>query len=137
MAEDGFEWFQNSDVVVETQMAIAVYESVQGKVCILQQGDYQTEDNCIIIAKDRARAVAMAILRVAGDAIPEQQDERPAAQQAPKDPTAAERQRRYRDKRNGRDSYENSRVVTRDADGAGGEVKGLDLGSAHANDAGR
>jgi hypothetical protein len=88
-----FDW--NSDavtVVARTQQAIAVYQNLHGAVVIReQQGWDEDADTIIVIQPEHARAVAAAILSAAGLAT----DRSP---RPPKDPTAANRQRRRRDR---------------------------------------
>jgi hypothetical protein len=96
-----FDWIDSAeDVVVPEQAAIAVYLNPKGDVVIRQAGQYHPdEDNWIVVAPDHAPRVAEAILEAAGLAVYHPEDDQAAE---PKDRTAAERQRRYRERhRNG------------------------------------
>lgn len=107
-----FDWDDVADdVVVPEQAAIAVYTNPKGEVVVRQAGHHgPDEDSWIIVAPDRASAVADAILRAA-----RLHDNQPVSGEAasPKDRTAAERQRRYRERnRNGTDRDPSDRHVT-------------------------
>jgi hypothetical protein len=117
---DEFTWCDNPDVVIPTQPAIAVFENTNGAVCIRQEGQFGTdEDAWVFFSKDRALTVARAILDVAGiepvDAFPEiwttamhNIGNSAGPSQDRKDHTAAERQRRYRER------HADRNAVTRD-----------------------
>jgi hypothetical protein len=95
MTTKDFDWYGNTEsVVVRHQPAIAVYLNPHGEVVIRQEGQYD-DDHWIYVTRDNAFKVAQAVLELAGledcEAVP-----RPSA---PKDKTAAERMRRYRNKR--------------------------------------
>lgn len=86
-----FDWRADAeDVVLPDQPATAVYVNPRGAVVIRQTVEHD-DDVWIIVQPSNAAALAKAILRAAGlteDAL--------EASPAPKDRTAAERQRRYR-----------------------------------------
>ena len=92
-----FDWDDVADdVVVPEQAAIAVDANRKGSVVIRQAGYYgPDEDMWIVVAPDRAPAVADAILRIAGQCGAEPRSRQTAS---PMDPTAAERQRRCRNR---------------------------------------
>jgi hypothetical protein len=95
---DSFGWHDPANVTVESQPAIAVYETARGNICIRQEAAYPDEDVCILVRPENARRLVEAILALAGP----EQEPAPLALAAPPDRTAAERQRRYRNaKRNG------------------------------------
>lgn len=116
-----FDWIDSAeDVVVPEQAAIAVYLNPRGDVVIRQQAQYHPdEDTWIVVAPDRAQAVADAIVEAARLAVyhPEDDELAPPAERTaavPKDPTAAERQRRYRER------HRNSHGADRDVTGRDG-----------------
>ena len=87
---DIFPWEDNDQVVVKTRMGIAVFWNVHGDICVRQEGQYHPdEDMWVTFSREDARAVAQAILNLAGET---------TGQIMPKDRTAADRQRRCRDK---------------------------------------
>lgn len=88
------------DVVIPEQAAIAVFVNPQGDVVIRQAGQYgPDEDMWIIVAPDRAAVLADAIVQATAFHGTQPDDSKPAAA---KDRTAADRQRRYRERqRNG------------------------------------
>ena len=96
----GFDWTRDDSIVVPEQQAIAVFTNVHGRIAILQKGDYHPdEDVVIVVNRKNAAQLARAILALA------EPDAAPLALPAPTDKTAAERQRRHRDrKRNGDDT---------------------------------
>lgn len=107
-----FDWSDQEDVVLPEQPATAVYVNPRGHIVIRQQDDH--EDVWIIVQPQNARRLAAAILRAAGDdealgRLLGSHSEAPSHGDRPKDPTAAERQRRYRERNADRD-------VTRNAD---------------------
>ena len=93
-----FDWCRDSEsVVVRHQPAIAVYINPHGEVVIRQEGQYD-DDHWIYLTRDNAPKVAQAILEAAG--IEGYAEMAPTLLlPAPKDKTAAERMRRYRNKR--------------------------------------
>ncbi len=119
-----FDWLEYADdVVVPEQMAIAVYHNPTGNVVVRQQG-WPDEDVVIILERRNAAALAHAILEAA------EFDDEPVALLAPpstsatepelelsvtkpKDPAAAERSRRYRNRK--RDTERDIRDIDRDA----------------------
>jgi hypothetical protein len=94
-----YDWNNDPDVVVPEQQAIAVFTNVHGRIAILQKADlHSDEDVVIVVNPENAAALARAILAHATE--PEQASR--LALPAPADCTAAERQRRYRERhRNG------------------------------------
>jgi hypothetical protein len=121
-----FDWNPNRDedhsIVVRGQPAIAVYLNPHDEVVIRQEGQYDpSEDNFVYVTKPNALIVAKAVLEAAridvefiGPSVAKLITDRTdidweAANEAfneteakPKDRTAAERQRRYRERhRNG------------------------------------
>ena len=89
----------DADVVVRSQPAVAVYPGPAG-IVIRLQGDFNDDDDGVVwFGVDQAPAVAAAILEAAGldaaDLAPE------TAQDAtkPMASTAAQRQKRYRDRK--------------------------------------
>jgi hypothetical protein len=93
-----FDWIDNPDIVLSTQMAVAVFENARGEVCLRQQAEpWQDEDQWVTFTKDRALDVARRILEVAGIDLDAQAHALPALK---KDTTAAERQRRRRARNN-------------------------------------
>lgn len=105
-----FDWRRDADdVVIREQLAIAVYENPAGDL-VIRQADWPDDDSIIIVAKSNAAALARAILRAAGqiEVFPEllgSPFDGASKGDRPKDPTAAARQKRYRERnadRNGR-----------------------------------
>ncbi len=93
---ENFDWWaaeKQGLVAVREQAPIAVYLNPRGCVVIRQQNDFD-DDSWILVEPDRVRALAEAIVRLA-------EPERlalPPPSPAVKDTTAAERQRRYRER---------------------------------------
>jgi hypothetical protein len=111
-----FDWNPANDtdhsVVVRHQPAIAVYFNPHDAVVIRQQDQYdESTDHFVFITKDNVRKVVERMLEVAGIELLMARVEDSGLEEsrllpAPKDPTAVERQRRYRNKHrngNGRD----------------------------------
>ena len=95
MSTDDFDWNDADHVVVPEQASIAVYLNPKGDVVIRQAGQYHPdEDTWIVFAAQHASRVADALLETAG--LADQPHDCKAA--APKDRTAADRQRRYRER---------------------------------------
>jgi len=94
-----FDWYGDDTIVVQEQLAVAVYTNPRGNVVIRQKADWCDEDDIwIVISPDRAGAVARAILAL----VEPEAEPAPLALPAPADRTAAERQKRYRQRhRNG------------------------------------
>lgn len=98
-----FDWHRDVAVAVRHQPAIAVYRNSIGDITIRQRGDvdpetYEENDAIVTVTRHNAAALARAILALADPAGAPPQ----LALPAPVDRTAAERQRRHRDrKRNG------------------------------------
>ncbi len=89
---DDFNWNEPNSVIVRHQPAIAVYLNDDDEVVIRQQGHYgPDEDQWIYIAKENVQKVVQAILANAGIVDG-------AIAPPPRDRTAAERQRRYRER---------------------------------------
>lgn len=115
-----FDWCKDrDDLIVEEQAAIAVYTNPRGSIVIRQKGDldpetYTYEDAWIVVEPRYAAELARAILALAPQSVA------PLALPAPADKTAAERQRRHRDrKRNGGDTVTGATVTPCDRNGAG------------------
>jgi hypothetical protein len=86
---DAFDWLETENVTVRTQMAIAVYLNPHGELVIRQEGQFHPdEDVWVVIAPDNVPAVIEAMQQAMGM----------TAGSVTKDPTAAHRQRRHRDK---------------------------------------
>jgi hypothetical protein len=105
---DDFDWSSNNtDVAVRRQDAVAVYENVNGDVVVRRQADFnEDEDPILIINKACVPALVRALIDTAGlEAEPVSHGILlPPPARSGSDPTAAERQRRYRDRhRNGAD----------------------------------
>lgn len=111
VTQDGteFDWRRHrEDIAVPEQLAIAVYRNPAGDVVIRQGSWPEPDDACIILSPRNARQLATAILRTAGDIealgrLLGSPSGGASEGHQPKDPTAAERQRRYR-QRNGRNA---------------------------------
>ena len=100
MSADGgreFDWL-DADVIVPQQPAIAVYLNPTGDVVLRQRGDLYDDDSWCWFRIERAPAVARAIIETAGLDIAELMPEPTRIGSKPKDPSAAERQRRYRER---------------------------------------
>ncbi len=111
-----FDWLDDDSIAVREQSAIAVYQNRWGHLVIRQEADpYEAEDAIINVAPQNVAALVEVILRTAGLEPPPQLLLPSPAQ----DRTAAERQKRYRDKhRNAaRDALRHDRngVTLRDA----------------------
>lgn len=107
MAKEYFNWWANEDVIVREQQAIAVYPNGQGDVVIRQSGHLYEDDVWIVLGPQHAPALARAILEAAcysHQEIEVELDAVPALPAPRKDRTAAERQRRYRERRNGHET---------------------------------
>ena len=101
---DAFDWNEADNVTVSTQMAIAVYLNTFGELVIRQEGQFHPdEDAWIVIAPNNVPAVIQAMQQVMGM----------TTRTVTKDPTAANRQRRHREKH--RDIRDGATPVT-DAD---------------------
>jgi hypothetical protein len=131
MADD-FDWNNDETVTVRTQMGLAVYTNPHGALVIRQEGSYPDDDVWVIFDACHARTIARRILEEAGidpaiafrdthrDSFRSQtgnehsdigqvgtggrDSKRDTNATAPKDKTAAERQRRRRE-RIARDSH--------------------------------
>jgi hypothetical protein len=104
---EDFDWRRDADdIAIEEQLRIAVYCNPRGHVVIRQQ-DWPEDDSMVVVAPQNALALARAVLKAAGqiEALPEllgSPFEGASKGDRPKDPTAAERMRRYRERhRNG------------------------------------
>ncbi len=122
MSNPGFDWDKDrDDLVIEEQAAIAVYLNPRGAIVIRQKGEldpetYDTVDSWIIVEPHYGAALARAIMALA----PQQGT---LALPAPGDRTAAERQRRHRErKRNGTVTPCDRDSVTGDRDTISGRV---------------
>lgn len=99
-----FDWHDPEVVAVAEQHAIAVYLNDRGEI-VLRQHDWPDDDGVILVARQNAGAVVDAILALI--------EEEQAGEAAPKDRTAADRQRGRRRKH--RDSAVTVTVGDRDA----------------------
>ncbi len=91
-----FDW-ADADVVVEEQLPVACYTNPAGDVVLRQRAAWPDNDDLAIwFAPQHARAIAAAILRVAGYQAPAPAPEPAQASAKPKPATPAERQRRRR-----------------------------------------
>ncbi len=129
---------RNSSLVLTTQMARAIFENERGEIALRQQADssWQEDDSWVYFSKDRALTVVRSILEVAGidpatafrdtsrgsfhaqtgnensNITPagavDRDSNRDTSATAPKDKTAADRQRRYRER------HADRNAVTRD-----------------------
>jgi hypothetical protein len=107
-----FDWkaLEERCIVQQRVMRVAIYSNPSGDVVIRQERDWDEEDDpFIIIARANVPAAIEQMLMASGHEAPEVV--RSAHQ--PKDPTAAERQRRRREKLK-RDAEAESRVTDRD-----------------------
>lgn len=113
---DTFDWSDSENVIARSQLAVAVYPNRYGDAVIRSERDeFHQEDTTIIVPRHRIAALIERLqeLRDAAELdVAAQREAAPSvAPSAPKDPTNAERQRRYRErKRNGGDT-----VTPRDA----------------------
>lgn len=95
MSAPDFDWANDESVVLHSQSAIAVYPNNMGTIVIRQERGWNDDEDTVIVTAslDGAGAVARAILREV-EAVRRDLGETPW--EAPKDATAAERQRRRR-----------------------------------------
>lgn len=103
---DNFDW-EDVDIIVPAQGAIAVYENPHGSIVVREQVPYPEEDKWIIFLPQYAELIVRRIIEVAGLPFALVPIGTPAigSSSMAKDPTAAERQRRRRNKlRDDRDS---------------------------------
>lgn len=65
---DEFNWNNdNPNLILATQMAVAIFENERDEVCVRQQAEpWMDDDQWVTFTKDRAVTVARAILKVAG-----------------------------------------------------------------------
>jgi hypothetical protein len=116
---ESFRWCNDETVVVRTQMAIAIYLNPYGELVIRQEGQmHPDEDVWVVIAPDNVPAVIEAMQEAIGTA------DAPAT--VTKDPTAANRQRRHRDRHRDGVTPVTAGGVT-DRDSAGSNQGGLPL----------
>ncbi|MCK1539380.1 MULTISPECIES: hypothetical protein [unclassified Bradyrhizobium] len=103
---DHFDW-DDVDTIVPAQGAIAVYENPHGNVVVREQVPYPEDDKWIIFLPQYAEVIVRRIIEVAGlpfTLVPNGSSV-VGSSDKPKDCTAAERQRRRRNKlRKARDS---------------------------------
>lgn len=91
-----FDWSE-AHVVVPEQPATACYLNPAGGIVLRQQGAWpDNDDHWLWFAPEHAPAVAKAILEAAALSTMAPEPEPEQVGNAPKDPTAAERQRRRR-----------------------------------------
>jgi len=108
MSDPDFDW-NDGDVVIPNQQPIAVYTNGDGDIVIRQDGDwYRKEDPWIVIRPENARRLVEAIL-----ALSLAEPEQASRLALPAPLTAAERQRKRRDKQ--RDSVTTQRDTERDS----------------------
>jgi hypothetical protein len=127
MSTHQFDWSNEDDLAVREQMATALYFNEGGDV-VVRQRDFYEEDGIIVLTRDSARNLALALLRLvdAEESVPTALASPKGvsgpirAMAPPKDPTAATRQRRHRDKH--RDSHAETVTAER-----GATSPGLDL----------
>ncbi|MEY9421110.1 MULTISPECIES: hypothetical protein [Bradyrhizobium] len=102
---DDFDW-NDVDIIVPAQGAIAVYENPLGNIVVREGVPYPEDDRWIVFLPQYAEVIVRKIIEVAELPFALVPNEAQAAiGSSPKDVTAAERQRRRRDKlRNDRDS---------------------------------
>ena len=93
---DRFDWIDNGAIITHDQPGIAIYLNGYGQACIRQEArGYDEEDPFIVVNLESLPAVIAALQ----DLLPAHEGE---AGQQPRDTTAAQRQRRYRERhRNG------------------------------------
>jgi len=67
-----FDWREDSDIVVQSQQALAVYLNGSGAIVVRQEGmPYDDEDDIIVIQAINAEAVAKAIMACARESLAE------------------------------------------------------------------
>jgi hypothetical protein len=125
---DDFDWFDNTNVVVRQQDAVAVYANAVGDIVIRQKGDGFDDDVWIIVAPSNASAVATAILEEVWLVRAAEPPEVKA------DHTAAARQRRYRQRLARNDHRDGVTAPTVTGDRAERDTLLLPLGGGDAND---
>jgi hypothetical protein len=104
------DWQNGPCVVVKMQAAVAVYVGGTGNIVIAQEADaYTDEDSIVVVQPSNAVAVARAILETAASLGVDVS----GSQHGTKDKTAADRQRRHRDKN--RDVTDQQRDGDRDS----------------------
>lgn len=117
---DDFDW-NGESVVLQRQDPLAVYTNQHGDI-VLRCWQWPDDDVTIIIDQAHAERVAAAILAAAGRpdinwAMANADFDRFEANQQTKDRTAAERQKRWREKhRNGETVTHNAQLPLRDAE---------------------
>ena len=94
-----FDWHDTDEVIVREQPAVAVYLNLAGDIVLRQQGDVFDDDAWIWFHPEHAAAIAAAILEAAGLDAPVLTPSQTTDAVLPKDPTAAERQRKYRERK--------------------------------------
>ena len=114
-----FDWNPSRDtdhsIVVRHQPAIAVYTNPHDEVVVRQQDQYdESDDHFVFITKDNVRKVAERIMEVAGIEVATLAE--PLLLAPPKDATAAERMRRYRNRKRNGDRNEDRDGVTEEAE---------------------
>jgi hypothetical protein len=110
-----FDWNPSKDdehsIVVRHQPAIAVYLNPHDEVVIRQQDQYdESDDHFVFITKDNLLKVVERMLALAEAEI--QTPAQPLLLAPPKDATAAERMRRYRNRKRNGDRNEDRDSVT-------------------------
>jgi len=116
--DDDYLYWDREPVLIPVQMPVAVFSNKNGDVVIRQCGQwYHQNDPWIVLTPENARIVAGAISNLAAELMA------PAAPLAlpaptPADRTAAERQRRYRERKRNGDTVTGSTVTPRARNGA-------------------
>jgi hypothetical protein len=111
-----FDWKDDADCIVQhSTPTVAVFTNTNGDIVIRKQREdmYEEHDAFIVISRGNARTVAQAILdaaEVGPDAVVV-----PAEKAEPKDRTAAERAKRYRDSKKRHGDDRDATVTERDA----------------------
>lgn len=95
--KDDYMYWDREQVLIPVQMPVAVFSNSDGNVVIRQAGDwYRQDDPFIVLTPENARIVATAVANLAAELLT---PEAPLALPAPADRTAAERQRRHRERK--------------------------------------
>ncbi len=94
-----FNW-TDTNLVVEEQLPVACYRNPEGDVVLRQRAAWPDDDDpAIWFGPQHARAIAAAIIQVAGYQTTVPAPEPAQASVKPQATSAAERQKRYRDRR--------------------------------------
>ena len=109
MSGADFDWNGDDAVVIREQPATAVFKNARGQIVVRQQGEVFEDDPYVVVDLGFVQRLVDAILAEAGI---NQSTPLRLPPPLPKDKTAAERQRRRRDK--GPDSHASDRDGDRD-----------------------